>query len=483
MGVGSSHPARRGPAARNADPLSEGCDRERDRKLLHRHRPYLRYDTQDAYRAVSAATAIHAPGDVVTRGDGTIVPSAGDSDRPQLDLDCLAHYPDGSESAERDRLSHGAHSLADIVRMQVRRHYADRVYGRVVRDAGRVWLQYWLWYCYDQKQILGLGGHEGDWEMVQVGLNSTGVPEIVTCAHHESADARGWCDVERRRSASGEHPTIYVAPFSHASYFEPGTHFYLGGVDNPDGQGGGVLPIVEPFGEWVKWPGRWGSSPGILSRWAGGRLGGRSPASPACQHRRWAHPSRWHRRARRRGWRRSARRMLWSLGRASYPSCPNISAGLIGDLLIVDYEMARTVLRRGRYLYITVHLDEHGILAKKAVRARGRSGSVVLTLPYRPPTCRVRTTAFNFARQRSELQEVSATQLVTPRVISTRRDRQTSGIGTEAPSSRSRGAARATRTGTRAHGRSRAGTGAGRRERSPPRRPSTNVRREWGDRS
>jgi hypothetical protein len=352
--------------------------------------------------------------------------------------------------------------------MQARKHYADRVYGRVVRDCGRVWLQYWLWYCYDQKQILGLGGHEGDWEMVQVGLDRTGSPEIVTCAHHETADARRWTHVERRRSATGEHPTIYVAPFSHASYFEPGTHFYLGGVDNPDGQGGGVLPRVEPFGDWANWPGTWGTSPGILARWARGRLGGRSPASPARQHRRWAHPDRWHRRASRRRWRQSVRKLLWNLGRASYPSPPTMSAGLAGDVLIVDYKLPRSLLRRVRYVYVTAHVDDGGpkVLAKKAVRVRGTSGIASLTLPYRPPTCRVCATAFNFARQRSECQETKVTQLVIPRVIVYRRARSrqaTAGApGRNCPTLRSRR--------KRSHARPRGRASGGGHTRSPPAR-------------
>jgi hypothetical protein len=410
----------------------------RDQRLLQRHRPYLRYDTQEAYRAVSVATALEA-----------------------------------AEPRESGRFDHIPRALADVTRLQVRRNHADRVYGRVVRDAGRVWLQYWLWYYYDQKQILGFGGHEGDWEMVQVGLNADDRPEIVTCAHHEAADARRWVDLERRRSSTGEHPTIYVAPFSHASYFEPGTHFYLGGVDNPDGQGAGVLPAVEPFGEWVDRPGRWGSSPGILARWTGGRLGGRSPASPACQHRRWKHPARWHRRARRRRWRGSIRKLLWTIGRASYPSCPTISAGLAGDLLIVDYALSKTLLRRGRYLYLTVHVQDggHRILAKQPVRLRGRRGTAAVALPYRPPSCTVRATAFNFARQRSTRYEATVTQLLIPRVIVGRRRRPD---GRKHPLSCSTADTHTLRRRNRNHARQkgRAIIRSGSRERSPPRNRS-----------
>jgi hypothetical protein len=414
-------------------PPSEDHNRARDRRLLHRHRPYLRYDTQEAYRAVSVATAL-----------GTLEPR------------------------KSDRFEHVPLALADVAGLQARRGHADRVYGRAVRDAGRVWLQYWLWYYYDQKQILGFGGHEGDWEMVQVGLNSDDRPEIVTCAHHETADARRWVDVECRRSSTGEHPTIYIAPFSHASYFEPGTHFYLGGVDNPDGQGAGVLPAVEEFGDWAGRPGRWGSSPGILARWTRGRLGGRSPASPARQHRRWKHPGRWHRRARRRRWRGSLRKLLWRIGKASYPSCPTISAGLAGDLLIVDYDLAKTLLRRGRYLYVTVHVEDggHRVLAKQAIRLRRRRGTAAVTLPYRPPSCTVRATAFNFARQRSARCQTKVTQLVIPRAIVGRRRSNRGKDPLSRPPTDRRTRRRRNRSHARLRGRA---FGSGRRGRAPPR--------------
>ena len=55
--------------------------------------------------------------------------------------------------------------------------YRDRVYGHARRDAqGRLWLQYWLFYYYNDFQLAGPllsgGKHEGDWELVQLRLDA-----------------------------------------------------------------------------------------------------------------------------------------------------------------------------------------------------------------------------------------------------------------------------------------------------------------------
>jgi hypothetical protein len=51
--------------------------------------------------------------------------------------------------------------------------HPDVVYGRAVRDDGRLWLQYWLFSRYNAQDrgIVKTGRHEGDWELVQLGLD------------------------------------------------------------------------------------------------------------------------------------------------------------------------------------------------------------------------------------------------------------------------------------------------------------------------
>ena len=71
----------------------------------------------------------------------------------------------------------------------------NRVYGRAVEADGRLWLQYWLWYFYnDYSLALGAGLHEGDWEMVQFRMNGD-QPDIAVYAQHSHAEKRRWPDV------------------------------------------------------------------------------------------------------------------------------------------------------------------------------------------------------------------------------------------------------------------------------------------------
>ena len=58
-------------------------------------------------------------------------------------------------------------------------------------DGGRTWLQYWLWCYYNPKHLLGWGKHEGDWEVVQIGLDGE-TPDVLTYSQHENGEARDW---------------------------------------------------------------------------------------------------------------------------------------------------------------------------------------------------------------------------------------------------------------------------------------------------
>src|SRR5204862_94262 len=97
-------------------------------------------------------------------------------------------------------------------------------------------------------------------------------------------EARRWDAVEERDG----HPLVYVAPFSHANYFEPGTHFYFPGADHPTTEGPCQQPAVAEFGDWQEWRGRWGATKGA----PGGLLniGGTSPMAPIAPDQRWARP-------------------------------------------------------------------------------------------------------------------------------------------------------------------------------------------------
>jgi hypothetical protein len=152
-------------------------------------------------------------------------------------------------------------------------------YRRELVAGGLTWVQYWLWYLHNPKEILVAGVHEGDWEFVQVGYHG-GEPICMTVSRHHTAGARMWWDVERRDG----RPVVYVARDSHAHYFTVvDTAFEW--EDDADGKGEPLDDLEwREFGDWATWPGLWGNSTGA----------GRSPQSPGSQAARWSAPHRYH---------------------------------------------------------------------------------------------------------------------------------------------------------------------------------------------
>ncbi len=152
--------------------------------------------------------------------------------------------------------------------------YAVTAYASVHCDAnttglaGHTVVQYWLFYLYND----GWNKHEGDWELIQIVLGPDGTPRFAAYAQHNSYTWRNWNEVlvEQRVSEQGEveeHPHVYVARGSHASYFQYAPGGYGGDVV-VDAQEF-VIPQVrllpppdqaEPatFG-WLRFPGAWGS--------------------------------------------------------------------------------------------------------------------------------------------------------------------------------------------------------------------------------
>jgi hypothetical protein len=101
----------------------------------------------------------------------------------------------------------------------------------VVRQAGWIVLQYWLFYPFNdwRSNFFGANDHEADWEKVFVYLSESEsgeiLPEWVAYAAHEEAGdrlRRRWDDPELEKI--DEHPVVYVCAGSHASRYFRGEY-------------------------------------------------------------------------------------------------------------------------------------------------------------------------------------------------------------------------------------------------------------------
>jgi hypothetical protein len=246
--------------------------------LLRRFLPRLRYDSNEQYFADSPAQWTDNPGHELRRGDGTLIARA-----PELSLEGLGDYAaEASDFISDPRRDY----RAQYVKLRVARpDLKNRIFGHAVEQNGRLWLQYWFWYFYnDYSLALGAGLHEGDWEMVQLRMHDD-EPDVAVYAQHVYAEKRAWPDVEREDG----RPVVYVARGSHASYFEAGFHTTEGWYDLADGKRPApelTLEILEGEGPgWARWPGRWGDTQPRLP----GGLQQPSPTGPGSKDQ-WSEP-------------------------------------------------------------------------------------------------------------------------------------------------------------------------------------------------
>jgi hypothetical protein len=98
---------------------------------------------------------------------------------------------------------------------QNRESFGDKIYVHVTSEAGFIVVQYWFFYAFNPGT---LNQHQGDWEMIQIVLDSTETPQYAVYSQHHAGERVDWKDVEK---VDETHPRVYVALGSHASYFRP----------------------------------------------------------------------------------------------------------------------------------------------------------------------------------------------------------------------------------------------------------------------
>jgi hypothetical protein len=242
--------------------------------LLVRFQPRLRYDSNEAFFADSAAEWTDNPGNMLRRGEGgepgdVLAATAPSTVPAPLGLAFLgaSEYANGQPVNEHDVIIALTRNYrAMYVALRQLPGYKNHMYGRAKEDSrGRLWLQYWFYYFFNDYNLAGgIGLHEGDWEMVQFRMGvDLQRPDLAVYAQHVHAEQAPWEHVEKE-AESPDTPVVYVARGSHASYFEAGYHETEAWYDIADGKRRPPkleLDIIgdEPPG-WILWPGRWGAT-------------------------------------------------------------------------------------------------------------------------------------------------------------------------------------------------------------------------------
>jgi hypothetical protein len=243
--------------------------------LLKRFQPALRYDSNEQFFADDAAQYTDAPGIELRRVGGVgkpgrvIARAEASGKEPKLTLAFLdpKAYVNGEKVEKTDVISvRGKDYRAQYVNLRIARpDLNNRIYGRAVEDNGRLWLQYWTWYFYNDYQLaLGFGTHEGDWESVQFRMSIDGdTPDVAVYAQHRNGERRSWEDVEKHPD-DPDTPIVHVGRGSHAAYFEAGYHQTEAWYDVADAKRPApklTLEIIEEDEHaWMLWPGRWGDT-------------------------------------------------------------------------------------------------------------------------------------------------------------------------------------------------------------------------------
>jgi hypothetical protein len=354
-------------------------------QLLHLHKPVLKYDSHECYFADSAAEWTDNAGNRLEQAGGKVIAEAAPvAGTLQLSLAFLGpvEYGNGEKALATDFIGDSASEYAEqAAKLHEDQQYRNRIYGRSASDSeGRLWLQYWFFYFYNDFNLIGslfgAGRHEGDWEMIQLRLKEDGSPDYAAYAQHKHAEVRHWDQVDL--APGTERPIVYVARGSHASYFEPGLHSTGDWLEWADGKRRSPrleLEVVDddPKWQWLRWPGRWGDTqPGILP------FDADSPVGPGL-HGQWEDPLKLVPDLRSTVVPGAGAQM------AALPGLQKATAVRVDGKLAVDYELGAEATEKLQGLVVTVNSpDEGSPPATYTVEATQPAGVVRLPVPLDP---------------------------------------------------------------------------------------------------
>ena len=177
---------------------------------------------------------------------------------------------------------------------QNREKYGDKIYAHVTSESGFIVVQYWFFYAFNPGT---LNQHQGDWEMIEIVLDSTETPLYAVYSQHNAGQRAEWTDVEK---ADGTHPKVYVALGSHASYFRS----YQGKLGTESDTLGNAYTLkpedleIVHLGEkgtgnqdWLEFGGRWGNWASLVDAY----MGAAGPSGPGQgeNSEKWLNPVSW----------------------------------------------------------------------------------------------------------------------------------------------------------------------------------------------
>jgi len=218
-------------------PEAEGL---RDRGLNRRYAPVLAFTKDERWTPISVdsylenATLIGPEGSTkkgLTLAELPHSCPGGRSDCYKLTIECDSGQLDCAHGVETNRDSEKLYQDGAVyVRGPLRKSerpglFPDR--GPFRKDLQTL-IQYWYFYYYDEWKAPVFAGvltqkHEGDWEVVTLGLDEANQPLFVADSAHCAGSWRNWNEIEVSTKLPGPHvhPLVAVAEGSHANYPDP----------------------------------------------------------------------------------------------------------------------------------------------------------------------------------------------------------------------------------------------------------------------
>lgn len=211
-----------------------------DRELNRRYAPVLAFTKEERWSPISVDSYLHkatlyGPEGAIKRGltleDLDRTCPGGHDDCYHLTIECESGREECAEGHIRERDPNQLYREGAVyVRGPLRAGEHPGLFPNrgPFREELRTLIQYWYFYYYDEWRAPVFAGvltqkHEGDWEVVTLGLDAESRPLFVGDSAHCGGSWRRWREIEASTKLPGAriHPLVAVAEGSHANYPDP----------------------------------------------------------------------------------------------------------------------------------------------------------------------------------------------------------------------------------------------------------------------